>query len=140
MVQTGTMARSSDALLELTLDIEPKPCPRPRVALRGRIPVAYYPADYKKWQEQALALIREQAGNDVIVGTLMVSAIFVTEKPKTTKLPAQKWDVDNACKSILDVMTSAGVWIDDSQVVRIEAEKRWGTESRIYVLVKRWAT
>lgn len=132
------VTKISEPLLELVLNVEPMPCPRPRVALRGRIPVAYYPAEYTKWKERVKALIASHLDSGVIVGTLAVSAIFVATKPKTSKLPAPRWDVDNAAKAVMDAMTAAGVWEDDAQVVRLEAEKRWGTEPRIYLRVASW--
>ena len=110
------------------------PCPRPRVALRGRVPVAYYPADYTKWKEEArIALAYEGAP---IQGPLRVTIQCQGERPKTTKLPAPKPDIDNYAKSVLDAMTQAGVWEDDSQVVQVQAEKMWGARNAIYIEVE----
>lgn len=113
------------------------PCPRPRVALRGRVPVAYYPADYQKWKAAAAALLVEQLeGREPLEGPLFVSIRCYSERPKTTKLSAPKPDVDNYAKSVLDAMTAAGVWGDDCQVEMLEVSKAWSSEGFIAVTVK----
>lgn len=117
------------------LYLAPKPCPRPRVALRGRVPVAYYPADYKAWQGEACAALAYEGVQ--IQGPLRVSISCQVERPKTTKLPAPKPDIDNYAKSVLDALTQAGVWADDSQVVQVQAEKMWGARDAIYIEVER---
>jgi Holliday junction resolvase RusA-like endonuclease len=55
-------------------------------------------------------------------------------KPHTVKP-----DIDNLVKLVLDAMTKAGFWKDDSQVVILKAEKRWAgnEECGISVEVKR---
>lgn len=50
-------------------------------------------------------------------------------KPKTSKLPFPKPDVDNYAKSVLDAMTDAGVWHDDTQVQELRVNKQWADPS-----------
>jgi crossover junction endodeoxyribonuclease RusA len=98
------------------------------------VPVAYYPADYQKWKEAARdALAYEGAP---LQGPLRVSIACQVERPKTTKLPAPKPDIDNYVKSVLDAMTQAGVWDDDSQVEHISAAKGWGDSGCIHIVVE----
>lgn len=132
-----TVTRTSDPAV-FQLRIEPKPCPRPRVALRGRVPVAYYPADYQKWKEAARGALAFEG--PPIEGPLRVYLSFQVERPKTTKLPAPKPDIDNYVKSMLDAMTAAGVWEDDTQVVQVQAEKMWGARDAIYIEIERLVT
>lgn len=116
------------------LRIDPKPCPRPRVALRGRVPVAYYPADYQKWKEEARCALAYEGVP--LQGPLRVTIQCQVKRPKTTKLPAPKPDIDNYVKSVLDAMTQAGVWEDDTQVVQVLADKMWGARDAIYIEVE----
>jgi len=51
--------------------------------------------------------------------------------PKTTKP-----DCDNAVKVILDLFTTHGYWLDDSQVWSITIEKYWSIEPSVQVLFK----
>ena len=45
-------------------------------------------------------------------------------------------DADKIARAILDALTSAGVWRDDSQVVNLEVSKQWATfapETKVFV-------
>ena len=58
-----------------------------------------------------------------------VWAAFVFPKPKTgpdrdAKYHTGRSDLDKLLRSLLDAMTTAGVWADDAQVAVIEASKR----------------
>lgn len=126
--------------MDLILPIAPMPCPRPRVALRGRVPVAYYPKEYTAWKDQAADTLRDllPADYEAIVAPAEVSIICAVERPKTTKLPAPRPDADNYAKSVMDAMTQAGVWKDDTLVVRLSITKRWtqsGETPCVYIRV-----
>lgn len=126
--------------MDLILPIAPMPCPRPRVALRGRVPVAYYPKDYTAWKNQAADLIASLLPPDhqPYEGPVEASIICAVERPKSTNLPAPRPDADNYAKAVMDAMTQAGVWKDDSKVVRLAITKRWtqsGEAPCVYIRV-----
>lgn len=113
------------------------PCPRPRIAVRGRFPVAYYPKAYADWKiAAAKALKRALLPNHLPYDIPVALAVdFFVKRPKTSKLRAPQPDIDNYLKSILDAMTAAEVWADDSLVVTATARKRWADEDSISIYV-----
>jgi len=73
-------------------------------------------------------------------GPMWVEATFTLPRPKghyrkngERKPSAPLWpvgrvgDLDKLLRALLDALTQAGVWGDDSQVVRLTAEKTYGT-------------
>lgn len=72
-----------------------------------------------------IAMTREkftQFDKDVPVS---VRITFLMPRPKTVKrhMPTVPPDVDKLCRAVLDALTDAGVWVDDSQVVDLGATK-----------------
>lgn len=119
--------------MRITLDLAPMPCPRPRIATRGKFAHAYYPASYKTWKTAARDAVFAQLphGFSPYDTAVVVSAVFNVKRPKSTKLEAPKPDIDNYLKSLLDAMTDACVWTDDKHVVTVSATKRWADEDSI---------
>ena len=56
-------------------------------------------------------------------------------RPPASVLHTKKPDLDNLVKMILDCITLAGLWHDDSQVVRLSAMKVYSPEPRTSVTV-----
>jgi Holliday junction resolvase RusA-like endonuclease len=128
----------------IDLDIEPMPCPRPRVASKP-FARAYMPSQYTNWKDAVARLIeaaREKQQIATLEGPLAVTLNIRATKPRTSKLAYPKPDADNYAKSILDACTDAGLWGDDTQVVNLEVFKRWrvGNESRVRIKISRIAT
>lgn len=72
-----------------------------------------------------IAMTREkftQFDKDVPVS---VRITFLMPRPKTVKrhMPTVPPDIDKLCRAVLDALTDVGVWVDDSQVVNLEATK-----------------
>lgn len=72
-----------------------------------------------------IAMTREkftQFDKDVPVS---VCITFLMPRPKTVKrhMPTVPPDIDKLCRAVLDALTDVGVWVDDSQVVNLEATK-----------------
>jgi Holliday junction resolvase RusA-like endonuclease len=49
-------------------------------------------------------------------------------KDSAPRWPATKPDLDKLCRAVLDALTDAGVWRDDSQVVMLSAGKMYGRD------------
>lgn len=126
------MTTTISKIVSFVLPIAPMPTPRPRarvIAVPGRRPLAsfYSPKEYKEWQKEALhALKLAEAPRTPFEGPVSVSVTCLAERPKTTKLPAPKPDVDNYAKGVLDAVTQDGrFWLDDSQVCDLRVMKQW---------------
>ena len=113
------VTRATSETLELFFALEPVPASRPRVAKFG----TYYAGKYKEFLKEAPKFIPK--GLEPRSGAQQVVIRIVCTKPKTGKLAFPKGDVDNYAKGILDVMTKAGVWQDDTQVIRLDVSKRY---------------
>lgn len=99
--------------------------------------VFYSPAEYKKWQTEALEALGSVAvPHEPAAGPLSVTVCCYAARPKTTKLAAPRPDVDNYGKSILDAITQDGrFWHDDSQVTELTVRKEWADTAGIAVTI-----
>lgn len=110
--------------------MDPMPSPRPRFRVFGKHASVYMPASYTKWKKEAAEFF---TASKIAVGDkpVAVSILFVAPRPKTTKLPFLKADIDNCVKSVMDAATDAAtVWTDDWQVADLTAKKRWSSDTR----------
>ena len=112
------------------LDIDPMPCPRPRIARVGKFVRAYYPKAYDLWRSDCAEKIRAYLPSCYEPDSCGIEAFidFYVTRPKTTKLSVPKPDIDNYIKSLFDACTTAGLWQDDAQVVTVTATKQWAPE------------
>lgn len=117
------------------------PAPRPRArafrAPNGK-PIAsiYNPSEYKQWLADAEEQLINQIDTEIpypLVGDLEVTIVVTVQRPKTSKLLRPKPDVDNYAKAVLDAITKAGIWEDDSQVGALHVHKQWGGEDSIAI-------
>ncbi len=111
------------------LDMEPIPCPRPKVSRSGRV---FYPGRYSNWKSRANMMLGPVLASAGILrpwrGPLMLSVDFYVARPKTTQLDYPHPDIDNYVKSIMDALTGLA-WEDDRQVVALRATKNWNVEN-----------
>ena len=123
---------------EITLNIDPKPTPRPRIRIiqpKGKkgFASAYYPAEYERYKNDLALLIKSKRIPKDSYGR--IRAIFYLKYPKSTPKKnlierayhRKKPDADNLLKGLLDGLEQAGVIENDSQFFRIEVQKLYST-------------
>lgn len=105
----------------VSFPIPPVPASRPRVTRWG----TYYAKGYAAWIKAATPT--HPATNDPdATSRFHVVIDIIGEKPRTSKLPSPRGDVDNYAKGPLDIVTkNHGVWKDDSQIDCLFVSKRW---------------
>ena len=129
---------------------DPVPQPRARITTRGRFAHAYTPKKHpihayralvaKEWKTPWVALPR-----DPFSGPVTVSLVFYLERPAShlkkdgsPKASAPLYprpDVDNLAKAVLDALTDAGAWADDSQVVSLGVRKKWSQVAHTLITI-----
>lgn len=117
------MATTNASLpVDIVIPLEPVPASRPRVTRCG----VFYSKAYQAWKEAAVAFLKDKhcpIDKDV---PLVVYVESVSTKPRTGKLQAPRYDVDNVAKGPMDAITASGnFWADDSQVVALCVTKRY---------------
>jgi len=126
-------------MFTLQIPVDPKPCPRPRFAVRGGHARAYHDKKYLTYRHELEEVLSERWTDDPIDYPIVVTIVCMVQRPKTTKLPHPKPDVDNYAKGVLDAMNDV-VIVDDWLVQRVECEKFWaapGDPGRIHVFIER---
>jgi Holliday junction resolvase RusA-like endonuclease len=95
----------------------------------------------KQWRATVTAATRAEMIQRRFIGfeagdPLVVSLSFYLDRPKTVKrlFPTTKPDLDKLIRAVLDGMTDAKAWPDDSQVVYVLASKHYG-QPRVQVSV-----
>lgn len=130
------MARGARHLASLCFPFDPVPASRPKVSRWG----VYYSKTYKTWRQLAEEHIKPGDLQLRPDDPVLVVIIAVVNRPKTSKAPFPKGDVDNYAKGPMDAITKAtGWWHDDKQVTWLLTGKRFAapgenarTEVHIY--------
>lgn len=140
------MCHATDQLF-FTFDIEPTPQLRPRVSSRGGYVRVYDPPKVKQFKNLLRSLAVHQYARPPLLGPLSVSLTFyrpvqssISKTERERRLsnqskPVVKPDTDNYIKATLDALNGV-LWHDDSQIVKIEAEKKYSDHPKITVSVK----
>lgn len=117
---------------------EPKGQPRPRACIRGNRAAVYDPGTADGWKWAVRAATAEHRGQGVLGGPVRLVLRFLMPRPKahfrTGRHSAElkpeapdhhqaKPDLDNLEKAVMDAMTAAGIWLDDSQVTSKDSRK-----------------
>ena len=85
----------------------------------------------KPWKTEVTGAARDAIGRGPLVrpieGPVAIDIEFYLPRPKAAPkritYPGKKPDLDKLVRAILDALTNAGVWKDDSQVVAVIATK-----------------
>lgn len=126
--------------IEFTIQTEPVAKARARAGAGGRFYTPKKTSDY----EAIVALQAKIAmeGRAPIDSACCLSLVFHIPIPKSwsqkkqysallgTVLPTSKPDLDNLIKAVKDGLNGI-VWADDSQVVRVVAEKKYGDNPKV---------
>ena len=113
----------AQGLVKLRVEADPSPASRPRVSKWG----TYYAKSYQQW----VKAVQETAAGSVLAlaepfeGPLLVLVDILVAKPRTSKLTRPRGDVDNYVKGVLDGLTKAMFWRDDSDIEVLITSKRW---------------
>lgn len=92
----------------------------------------------KPWRKEITRVARASwFDRPQVTGPVRVDLVFVFERPASVKrrLPSVAPDLDKLVRAIGDGVTDAGIWKDDGQVIRIVAEKVYGTAPGVHVSV-----
>jgi len=105
-------------MIALTVPGEPRPMARPRVLKTGR---TYTPPESEAHKRLVAFHVRKAM-------MLRARGVFPMRGPISVKLDfflsnRRRVDVDNLAKMVMDALTLARVWSDDSQVVALATHK-----------------
>ena len=95
----------------------------------------------RPWRAEVTRVAGEAwAGRESLAGAVSVEVRFVFERPKTVKrdTPHVKPDIDKLLRALFDGVTDAKVWLDDAQVVRVNATKVYGAVAGVDVSISRF--
>ena len=115
----------------LTVYDEPVAKARPRVTVRAGRAHAYTPAATLQAEWRIRNRWIETHGTEPMTGPLALTVTVwlaipqsMPKKHRATAQPTKRPDLDNYIKTVMDALNGVA-WADDSQVVRIIADKRY---------------
>ena len=125
--------------LSITIEGIPKGQPRARACIRGKHAGVYDPGTADAWKGCVRAAAREARGaRPVILGAVRMELLFRLPRPKAhfdkagdvrkkfrLAPHAQKPDIENLVKAVMDALTEVGVWRDDALVNRLVVDRDW---------------
>ncbi|MCG3776922.1 MAG: hypothetical protein JW395_3794 [Nitrospira sp.] len=119
--------------------------PRPRAVSFGGHARMYNPGTSNAWKAVVMHEVRQFAGKFPAGVPLRCDLTFMVPRPKghfgsgknggilkasAPTRPTGKPDRDNLEKAVLDAITAAGVWADDSQVTAGDVRKRYTPQGK----------
>jgi Holliday junction resolvase RusA-like endonuclease len=122
--------------LQYTLQIEPKPTPRPRLGRGGH---TYNPPEYTKYKSNLGFLLKslhipKQDYSYVRINFYFSYPQSTSKKNRIDKAPMRyKYDIDNLLKAIFDAMQNVGIIEDDRMISGVYAEKLFTTADKGWI-------
>ncbi len=123
------------------------PWARTRIAILNGRPVPFTASKYRHWQTDARMVARQvMARRPLLTGCLALSVNVFLVPPASWPAwkrgaaldgliePTGKPDLDNIVKAVEDALTGV-VWLDDAQVVSMEAAKLYAESPRVSIQV-----
>ena len=125
--------------LRITVEGIPKGQPRVRACIRGRHAGVYDPGTADEWKACVRGAATDAAMNrGPILDAVALHVVFRMPRPKAHldkdgdvrrgfmfAPHAQKPDIENLIKAVMDALTNVGVWRDDAQVNRLTVDRVW---------------
>lgn len=114
-------------MIELKITGIPDGQKRPRVYFKHGKTIAHSPKS--SWYNIVYSQALENKPTILIDNPINLKVIFYFPRPKSVKkdqiFKISRPDTDNCLKSVMDALTHAGWWSDDSRVVQLYSEKRY---------------
>lgn len=98
----------------------------------------------KVWRSSIAVMAQREAQKhhwEITDAPISAKLIFALKRPKKPRYPypAVRPDVDKLSRAVLDALTDSGaIWSDDSQVVRLIAEKEYARPGEEGVRIALW--
>lgn len=110
---------------------------RPRFFRKGNYVGAFDPEKSKNWKETVKWQAISQ-GVRIFDGPIVLHLVFSLRRPKSLPKKVQEHtkrpDLDNLIKAIKDALRGIA-YLDDSQIVRLSAEKRYGDSPGVEIWI-----
>lgn len=99
----------------------------------------YKTPQLKQWETQLLRGVKHKAPKNPLSGPVCLSVTFGFKARRKKDLMTYKTtqpDTDNMIKTVKDILTRAGFWADDAQVVVEHGSKIWVDEPGIVIKIE----
>lgn len=108
--------------------------------INGRI-VQVNSSKHKKWRNAVVFAALDLIGEDwePIDEPVELSVIFYLPRPKTVqdrKYPSVTPDLDKLVRAVADSLTDAGIYADDSRIIRLTATKLYADDRGTGALIR----
>ena len=144
----GVQIKRYEMFIRMVLPIMPTAQMRIRHASRGNCSIAYKAKDQVKNESQLIALMGKYIPKNPMTKPLIINIVVYVSIPQSKAdwwreaaerkiiLPISRPDIDNYIKQCLDIMEKMSYFNNDSQVVKIIAEKYYSIKPRWEITLK----
>lgn len=128
-------------MFDLTIDVQGDPASQgSHSVINGRI-VQVNSSKHKRWRNAVVFAALDLISDDwkPIDEPVELSVIFYLTRPKTVQdrlLPSVMPDLDKLIRAVADSLTDAGIYADDSRIVRISAAKVYADDRGSGALIR----